>query len=351
MNLRKDQLGLIIGASLLAIVMAVAAFVLFKVWRGYSSVNADFERQATRFQQMQQRDPYPSDENVARVAENAALLQQRRDGLMDSLLKNQIEPQSMEKAQFPPMLGEVMRKLRKSAEDSKVLLPASFTMGFDRYLLQGELPQSTNDISRLVIQLKEAEKVLGMVFAVGLGEVISFNRELFEGTAAQASSEEMDPRLARRARRSVRAVEEPVEGAEVIPLKKQSDLYTSEHFSMEVKGREEAVWRLLNEMARSDIKIVVTCVTLSSEQPDIKKTVEAIKMASKTAADMAVKGSQSQVPGAAPRMTAPAAGAMAPVIVPSAEERVVSGREPVTAKIEFDVYRFTKPAAIQETAE
>lgn len=352
--MNRDKLILIIGASVMAVLLLGAAFFLIHMWRGYSSVHADLERQAARLQQMQQRDPYPSAENVARMAENATLLQRRFDGLMAALLKNQIEPQAMEKAQFPPMLGDVMRKLRKSAADAKVVLPATFTMGFDRYLLQGELPQSTNDISRLVVQLKEAEKVLGMVFSVGLAEVISFNRELFEGTAEEVQSEDMDPRAARRARRGVR-MEESVEAEGVTPLKKQSDLYSSEHFSMEVKGREEAVWRLLNEMARSDMKVVVSSVTLSSEQPDIKKSVEAIKTAARTAADTAARAATAVQPsmfGAAPRPAAPpAAGAAAPVIIPSAEERVVAGREPVTAKIEFDVYRFTVPAPTQETVE
>lgn len=351
MNLRKDKLGLVIGGSVIAVVAIVLAVVLFKVWSDYSTVKSDMDGQKARLEQLRRRDPFPALENVERLAENADLMQQRFDALMGELLQGQIEPKSMERAEFPPQLERSVLRLRAAAAEAKVLLPAGFSMGFDRYL-KGELPQNTNEISRLVVQLQEAEKVLGLVFSVGLGEIISFNRELFEGTAAAAGATDVsDPRAARRSRRAARP-EETEEAAGVSAVRKQSELYSSEHFILEVRGREEAIWRFLNELARNEMKIVVTSIQLTSEQPDIKRSVDAIKQASKTAADLASRSAlagQQQRPGvfSQPR----ADGSAAPVIVPSAEERVVSGREPVTARIEFDVYRFKPQTPSEETAE
>ncbi len=354
MNLRKDKLGLIIGAAVIAVVAIVLAAVLIKVWQGYSTVKSDLDGKKARLTQLQRRDPYPSRENVERIAENANLMEQRFEALMGDLLQGQIEPKPMERAEFPPLLERSVRRLRSAAEEAKVTLPAGFSMGFDRYL-KGELPQNTNEISRLIVQLQEAEKVLGLVFSVGLGEIVSFNRELFEGTAsATAEIDASDPRAARRARRAART-EDAAEASGPVALKKQSELYSSEHFVLEVRGREEAIWRFLNEMARNDMKIVVTSIQLSSDQPDIKRAVEAIKQASKTAADLAARGAmsgQSQRTGMFQQGRVPTlAGTAAPAIVPSAEERVVAGREPVTAKIEFDIYRFKTQTSTQETAE
>jgi hypothetical protein len=112
-----------------------------------------------------------------------------------------------------------------------------------------------------------------------------------------------------------------------------SGLFSRERFMVEFKGKDSAVWSVLNALGRSRSFAVVTRVDFASGSAPFKP------------AGVAAPQRRDQ-PAPAPAAAAPAAPAVA--APPRHEERIVAGREPVQARVEVDVYRFLAPVAEKE---
>jgi len=339
MNVRR-HMPLLIGGGLCLVLLGVAAYVLLRYRGDYLRVRQELESSLQRLERLNQRDPFPSEENVAVIQKNLEVLKGFHNSLVEKIRSGQVEADDMEPAEFKQFLESTLSDLREQAR-GKVILPARFGFGFDRYV-KGALP-APEHIPRLTVQLKTVEVLCRLLFDARVSRVTAIERDRFEQAAEgrQTPAAEERGRRGRRRRRQP----EPAQRERAKPEEQVDSLYAEDTFTLEFLASESALWGALDALARSDLMCVVSDVELRNEQPQ-PPTEAAVKRES---AD-----TEPRRPPAGPlelfaeREQEPAA----PKEPPTHDERVVAGRERVVARVEVDVIRLEEreETSAEETA-
>lgn len=317
MNWRK-YIVLIVGGGIALLMLIVAIVFLARSQGKYTQVKGELDQGMTRLESLTRRDPYPSAENIRQVESNLGALKDSVAVLQDSLLRGQIRPETIEIAEFAPMLERTSKRLAKRAAETGVALPANFTMGLARYA-EGELP-ATEALPRLVIQLKTMEAIGQILLQSHISSIISIERQEFE--SGGTSSAEEQPMLRRR-----QAVQEsqPTVALTAIPMPASNTLYEVERFRVVFQARDMNVWEALNQLARSQLLASVSDVQLQN-----------------TAADKIGRATPLTPIGGERASAAPPGALALPARYPSHEERVIAGRELVQVTLVLDVYRLVR---------
>lgn len=327
MNVKK-HIGIIIAGILGLLLLGGSVFLLVGFYGKYAQVEKSLNQQLNRFNALIRRNPYPSASNVELACKNYEDLQQYANRLREALQQGQIEPEQMERADFPPLAEKTLRGLWDAAAQSKCTFPDGFAFGFQRYIA-GELPEPVN-IPRLVVQLKTVDALCRLLFSSKISALTDIVREEFDKGPVAAESEE-DSRGRRRRDRSAPAVSAD---AAASGIRQENGLYSLEKITLKFTCRENAVWDLLNEMVRSPLFVVVTSIEFQSPIPRVERISYAQYQENKIRA------------GAGQKLT-PAQQAKIQQIrddkvyaPPAKEERVVAGREEINVILKCDVYRF-----------
>lgn len=315
MNWRKN-IVLVVGGGIALLLLVAVVILLLRFQGQYRTASGELASAVARLQQLNNRDPFPSPENIAVMQENLKAVQASAVALNDTLQRGQLAPEAIEPAEFAPLLERVSKRLGARAAEGGVVLPDKFTYAFARYAA-GELPAPAA-IPRLVVQLKAIDAVCSLLFQARISELVSIDREVFEAGEASAETEEtIDPR---RQRRVAAAAAAPTATAVQLPPPETNDLYGVERLTITFAARETAAWDALNALARSPLFLAVVDVRVEN-----------------TAA-VAGNIGKKQPPGALGGEQAAAAGL---AHYPSHDERVVAGREPVRVSLVLDLYRFS----------
>ena len=314
MNWRKHMVLMVGGGMAIALLIA-ALVVLFRFQGQYGTTTQALESAKLRLQQLNARNPYPSDENVKKTRANLATLTTQALSMQDMLQKNKIEGAQIEPAEFAQMLEKTSRRLQQKAQESEVLLPAGFAFGFPRYA-EGALP-SADAVFRLVGQLKTVETLCETVFQARIAQLDSLERETFEEGVVVA-----DPGAGANARR--RNVADATPTVSRIPLVEPNDLYSAERVTLTFQGRETAVWDAVNAIVRHPSFMVIADLRLDN-------TLALAGNLGKKTPVAPITGEKVLVPQ-----------------YPSHDDRIVAGREYVVATLVVDLYHF-KAAFAAET--
>jgi len=315
---------LVAGLVLLGVVLlAVAAVMLWRGWTAYRHITSQLEQEHARLIRLQTRDPYPSEKNVAVVAQNAARVTTFYREVMEALRQHQVEPMVMEPADFPALLEKEIRALCRKATRAEVVLPEDFTFGFARYV-RGEIP-SAADLERLTIQLQQVVRICGILFDAGVAELLDIERQEFERREQPAE------RIVRRRRRP-RRVPATGEESEALakapqPVEEIAELVAMESYRIQVRCSEPALWKLLQGFANAPFCAVVTSVEVENEKFGALATPGSSESISDLLRQVfALEGG--------PQWSAqPERGPL------TREERVVAGREKVNVTLQLNVYR------------
>jgi len=319
MNFRK-HIGLLISGAVLLVLVLLTLLLLIRFSGAYRKVSRTLEQRLTTLDSLKKRDPFPAEDNVKRAKENLQILDLKFAELQQKLATGQIEPVEIQAASFPPLLEKVVIELRQSARQAHVEIPDGFAFGFDRYL-RGELPNQ-EDIPRLVIQVKIVQHMARLLFDSRISELTKIERELFD--EKEAPKEDESARVSRRRRRTTPTASKAP--GRMKRVQKTHELYSSEPFRIEFRTRESSFWDVLNKMDSTNMFTVVVDIDAVSEIPEITKE-DAIKAIQEKLSDK----NQSTERGMRRRPL-------------DHEERIVSGREELTVKLSFDVYRFKTDA-------
>jgi hypothetical protein len=330
MNVRKNMV-LVVGGAICVALICAAGFMLFRYWSAYVDVRSKAQAAEMRLQQLNDRGPFPSADNVEVVKANQSAIQKFAVAILGSLSEGQDPIPAVEAAEFAPMLEKAKQRLLSHAAGAGVKIPDRFGLGFDRYT-KGELP-SEAAIPRLVTQLRAAETVLGLLFDARMAEISDMQREPFEGEPAAATSS--GDRRGGGAGASGGASK-----WSAVPLAESNELYRAERIYVSCSGRESAVWSLLNAIASHRPLVVLA---------DVKMTNPLGYDAKRGAAPAAGRpGAASPARAAAPARGAAPVATAAPAKIPDREERVVAGRELIKVELLLDVYRFQDEAGKKE---
>jgi hypothetical protein len=345
MSLRKHIFLLVSGGICLVLLVAATMFLL-KGRTSYAAVDGDLQTALTRLDRLQKRSPYPSRENVARVRKHHEALSRFLADWVGDLRKGQMEPESMEAAAFKKVMEKTINDLYAEA-DERMLLPERFAFGFDKYYVEGAFPKDA-DISRLTIQLKTIQRLFGLLRESKVTELVSIERDRFD----ERHVSELEARL------HEGMVVDAVETAQKLgaPGEEDSDLYDRERYTIKVVSPEDAFWDLLDALSQSSLFAVVRDVQLLNETHAAGFAMPGMKPrpgrpgAGRPGAGLAMEDLSrvyEPIEGFGPRARAvarPPEGEAQDLLPEAHDERIVAGREMLTAEITLDVYRFAATA-------
>lgn len=316
MNWRKHMV-LMAGGGI-ALLLLVASMVFLVRFQGqYGGTTRKLETAYQQLQQLNNRNPFPSTENVEKTRQNLDELRKQAAQIRDIQLRSQIKGEDMEPAEFAPLLEKSSRRLQQKAQESGVVLPTGFAFGFPRYA-EGALPNK-DDVFRLVAQLRAVEAVCDVLFQSGIAQVDSLERQVFDETSP--GGEVATPE----GRRTRRATAESAPAVATIPLTESNVLYSVERITVTVQGRETAIWDVLNAVVRHPSFMVLVDVRLENT--------------------LALAGTLGKK--VAPATTGGDGGK--PVQYPTHDDRIVSGRELVAATLIIDLYHFNRDPETEVT--
>ncbi len=311
-----------IGSAVCGLLLLLVCFLLYREIDHLRDVKKKVTAKRKDLDTYFERDPFPSPTNVAAFRQNCGDL----DNEMGLLIKHMGSGQLQMKAEQEPlewltMLTRMQKDLIDRANAKGVSL-ASTSFGFGKY---GEgTPPSRADVRRLTLQVKLVDAVCQQLYDAGIRELLSVDREIFEGESADAvmvTGEEQATSA------STNAIE---------------TLFSVEPLTLRFKAKEMALVNVLNSFASSKLLIVVTGVTIQGGQGvQIEESMAAAGAASSVIASGPVSSENTVV---AEETAAPAAAApVSEIDTRPREERVVSGRsKEVQANITvtIKIYRF-----------
>jgi len=308
MNWRKHMV-LVVGGGLALLLLLVALGFLLSARGNHAKSSEELQQAMRRLEALMQRKPFPSPENVRHVEANLAAVADQAQALQEGLRRGALNVESIEAAEFAPLLERAVKRLSQQAAELGVALPAPFNLGLDRYAA-GELPASEH-LPRLVLQLRSMEAISQLLFQSRISSLVSIERQPFEFSSVPGEEPVMSAR-----RRST--VQEAGPYVSLLPPPPSNALYVVERITVTFLARDAIVWEVLNQIARSPLVMAVVDVQLENTS--------------------AQKGELGKA------QPAKATGAGVPegqiAAMPSHEDRVVAGREPVQAQLVVDVYRF-----------
>lgn len=319
MSFLKKNMGLIVGGGI-ALVLLIGALALLVRFRGdYARVQRELTGNVNRLENLQQMDPFPSEENVDRVEQSLQVLQRYRDGLLDTLASGQPLAERMERAEFPAAIERASGRLRNLAEQSGVELPDNMVFGFQQYE-RGNLPLQEH-VPRLVTQLRTIEGLVALLFSAEIAELTEVEREVFD--LEQVREDDFEGRRG--------FFEEEIEqpAARIAPHG-MAGLYTRERYLLQFWASDTAVREVLNRFAASPSLIIVRSVELHNEMArdgtsPARRLAERLERREGRRRDGAERRITERSEDAPPLLH---------------EDRVVAGRERVRVTLVVDVYRF-----------
>jgi hypothetical protein len=315
MNWRKHMV-LMAGGGLALLLLVVSLFFLVRFQGQYSTTTGQLESAYQRLQQLNNRDPFPSAENVEKTKRNLDEVRRQAGLIRKILMQNQIKGEEMEPAEFAPLLEKSSRRLQQKAQESGVVLPSGFAFGFPRYA-EGALP-SKGDVFRLVAQLRAVEAVCDVLFQANITQLDALERQVFDEAVAG------EP-VATESRRGRRGTAESAPVSTSIPLTPSNALYSAERIIVSVQGRETAIWDTLNAVVRHPSFMVLVDVHLDNT--------------------LALAGTLGK------KVSLPTTGGDGgkPLQFPTHDDRIVSGRELVSATLVIDLYHFNRENETEES--
>jgi hypothetical protein len=326
MRLRTLKIGMMVAGGALVVTFLAAAVLLYYRIAQFSKAEQDFRALWAQLRQLYQRDPFPTEENVARERENRAMLQGEFDRFLGRLTEKQIDPEKKTPPMFMALFWETRKKLLDQARVWGVAVPENFGFGFGGYL-GGYLP-APEDVSRLTQQLGMIAELCGILYEARITELEDIRREIFDSASMQSVPAAPSGRSGRRWSSEAPA-EANAETVKDAGLMGPEDTFAKFHFSVALKGTEAAILETLNRMARSPMFIVVTGLEIVSEESGVMHV-------SRVVAEEDVLKSAKPPTDAGRNLQ-------------SKDDRIVSGRDkPMSAVIEADVYWFRKPAEAEQ---
>lgn len=321
MTVFRKYMLLVVGGSI-ALVLAIIVTVLLVQFSGqYGRMQSELSSNLQRLEQLHQRDPFPSPENVERVSENLEDLENYLEGMLSALSAQQPAIEDMERAAFPPEIERTVRRLRRLAAQQEVQIAETVAFGFGRYA-GGNLPMQEH-VRRLVNQLQTIEMLCEILFQAQINELIRVEREIFD---VERTQREIAPDMARRRRTDTTddVVAAPTTAVEPEGVE---GLYTKERYTLTFFASDQALRMVLNQLVAHPVMMVVRNLELQNEM-GVGGTSVADRLAQrlrpKETREAAVPPGQ-EVPSRADLLH---------------EDRIVAGLERVRVTMALDVYRF-----------
>ncbi len=330
----RKHMPLIIG-GVVALLLAIALFFwLFKAKGSYSDGALSQSMSQRRLNTLSSRSVFPSATNVYVMTKQLGVYEDYLHDLYASMREGQISDEPVDRDRFSRLLEDGLRRLLNEAREKSIVVPANIAFGVQRYI-DGALP-ADDELPRLVNQFRSITALCDILYAAGIGELVSVERTVFEKGVQQAPAEEGFNR--RRNQPDAMAVAPSTE------LYTDPDgLFTKEHYVLSYRAQDAATWKVLDQLSKGSPFVVVTKVEISNPA---KPVVVLPKAEEKAATPKPVSTDGWSAPGSATTVVAQEETPILP-----RELRVVAGQELSTVRLEVDLYHFSDIASANQAGE
>jgi hypothetical protein len=308
----KSRKNILVTAAILAVVLLLGGASWLLV-RGSADLRDAQQRLGDKKAELDAffgRNPFPCQENVKIEGRNRDQLRGWLKTLLNDLRKGQTIEAERSPATFMRRLGEARNTLRGMAERNGVVI-ADPAFGFERYAGGSSLPM-TNEVQMLTRQLAIVESLSKTLFRNGVKELTKVTRDVFEAPPSGTAPPVVSGGGGVRPRPTLGGGPTP---AALGPSSRQEveehPLYTRLRFGLEFKAREDAVWRVLNDLASHEMFVVVQKARIQKPKFDVvippkpetvaaaigdDKAIETVRKAALNRAERTVSGKARETP-------------------------------------------------------
>jgi hypothetical protein len=213
------------------------------------------EKNRHRLTRLNNRAIYPSSENVEKLQEHMIRMKAQAADFKSLLERDPFPHTPVEAADFTARAQGVVERVKKMAAQAGVAMPDTLEAGFSKYASGGMVPDAVF-VPRLCRQLYSIEHIADVLVRSGVGSIDALAREEFENSGRPESP----PR-----RRRPRSEASSIEISRSVQSAGNTSLYTKERIGVEFTGREDAVWRVLDIMARAPHSMAVVAFSHSTD--------------------------------------------------------------------------------------
>lgn len=328
----KTNIFVMVGAAVVAVLVAVVAFLLYGEIDRFNTVKGEVDSAVKTLRNFYRNKPFPSAANVELERKNVDVIGQWMRTLTDDLRKDDVKVVQVSPAILLTVLSEAKKALVKEAEKQGTTLPAGFEFGFEKYA-QGLMPSPT-DVTRLNEQLLIVQSLCMVLFEEGATALTRVTREEFEQQSAPAGAAgALTPR---------QLALQKLQGQQKVAGDK--GLYTKQSFTLEFRAKEKSVVNILNRIAKLGAFAVVTFLDIQSEGTGVKPsptgTAEDAGAVRTGAGGVNPSAAKVEVKG---KKTEGGDTAIPEIVFPPRDERIVSGptlEQPLKVRMDVSVYKF-----------
>lgn len=312
MIFRRNKTILIAGSVCAAALLVEIAFLAIGAVR-LSKANRLLRHEQKRLTGLQQRNPYPSVDNVRVLEKNLDELKYRVGELAAELKRDPFPRDSVEAAEFSARAQDVIERFRSRATRAGMRLPETLEVGFSQYASGGAVPEAIH-VPRLSRQLYSVERVADVLVQSGVDSVDIMSRDRFETEQEAEAPRRRSPRNIPNSR------ERKLPASSVGP----NNIFYTERVGVSFSASEDVVWRVLDLFAAAPHCMVVSGFSHQTQSDIMAYNPAAFKRGeenSETArylSDGILSGDEAL----------------------SRPERVIAGNELIAVQLIIDVYNF-----------
>lgn len=262
--MKRRQMVLIAGFGITIVVVLLSAVVMVRGLSAAAEMRRERDSARTQLEGYFRRNPFPTEENIAREKASLETVREWYERLLASLKASDVPQGDAQPSVFNSRRESIVAELialAPTGEGGARVVPDDFAFGFDRY--KTGVLADPRDVPRLMRQLLMIDQLVRELYAAGVLRIVSLAREEFEGAAAESVDIGGGGRRGGRRGGAEPASAEPAGRriAGVVPMDCQ-------RFRFELVADEESLVDLLNRISRMPIFAVVTHLSIGKEGTD-----------------------------------------------------------------------------------
>jgi len=306
MNWRNPFLNAYLAVTVIG--AGALGYFLYSSYSHFAEVSDTYDSQVAKLQQLQNRTPFPSDENNQAYAKLTAQYRAEYDKLLARVTKMQKPLEAITPQTFQDRLRTYVTEVLASAKENGVKFAdeSTFYLGFDKY--RDNLP-SNEAASALARELDAIRLVVDKLVAFKVTQINTIDRQpLPEEGGAQPEPT-------------------PPPGRPGRPVAESPKIISANSFDISFVSDQIRLRQVLNATVTADTFLIIRNLNIQNSQLEGPKR-----------ADPAAEGA-TPPPEGGETAAAPATPA-----APADSIRLLVGREPLTTILRIEMITFTPPA-------
>jgi len=253
----RQHIGMIAAAVVAGVACLGVGACFLSAFMASKAAEAQRNESYETLEKCYQAKIFPSDENVARIAEDQNRLGEWMGSVSNLLHKGDLKIHAYTPVRFKQILQDSVREMQgQKGGAGKGRVAEDFKFGFDKYLGESDsLPQKEH-VARLAEQLDIIHQIVAEMYAANIVRLDQIEREVFEGGGDPALNKPKEESGRRRPRRSEPTSPERVtRSASADPM--MGRLCTKQRVTVAFTARPAALSDVLNRLAAMDLFVVV----------------------------------------------------------------------------------------------